>query len=806
MKHSNHALIITLTALLSLGCLYFIIYGVTLYPFEPFDLAKARDEVVAPAIADNRIDSTSYLLGILFLPSFLMGIGYLLFKILNEVEIPKMLQGGFWLLLLWILIISPFNLLQGGFQKVLWPETLLAGVVIFALYSRLKVSGNYLMILPVFFAAIVGYSLYFFEFRLPKTYHFEPVFYSFSQLMSGKTLLSGNLIPSYGLYNALLWPFLAFLEPSVSNYSAVMAFSMFASMLAVICFLFSAISNNAIATAGSLIYLSLIPLVFLRQDISRFIEPYYQYTPIRVLFPSLMIYLVWRYLEKDSKSRFWQTSLLSSVAILWNLETGIICFVSFGALLVFDRFFFRPCANSIMFKRLGLHLLSLLLVFLGYSLYSRAIFGAFPEFSKIFFFPKIFINTGYFMLPAPLVGSWTFLVFLILVGLAKGAIAILNKSVEIIDVMVVYLAILSIGLLSYYVGRSHPFNLTGGWYPVVLLVTLLYSQSHQKQRRPILAQPFVILFFVFASYGLTTMTLYTKKTLNWQKSQSRPLKVNYFAETVKTLQAIQARYPDQEILVLSLLAGSLHYQSGVPIPKVWDFPAFQEILTKAQASKQRAVIDEMTIPLIFVSGKPAGYKLAVEKSYQPLEYTKRGILYERAPWLKNARTNNKNEVEPKFSDVIAGSDKDKSQINGLSFSTEPIQFSTAKQPFYLKEFVGMTKPKPWGRWLFKPNKKGKLPKLGFYFSLPQRFTLVLKIRPLVWNPAKEMAVKIGSQTLKVAIKPETFTVHIPVDLKGEKLYNIYFDIPFLSKKEMLAKKIKQKITMGLISASFEEYE
>jgi hypothetical protein len=305
--------------------------------------------------------------------------------------------------------------------------------------------------------------------------HLDPVLYPLAQVRAGKTLLV-DCAALYGLYPHLLQPLFKILPLSVYYFTAVMACLILASLSAQWLFLRTLTKNNivflcGIAAASYFAYLS--PRIVLW-------DPYFQYWPIRALFPSLLLLLSSLYLRGRAQRIVYHGSFLcASVAILWNPDTGIVVFGSWVLLLCY-RELFRNSWRAAWRALLGHGLQasgSLLLVFGGYAVFARLRSGSWPDWRMSFSYYELFSHYGYFMLPmADLPHVWGLIAGIYVLALAISIHGLLRKRDELFHGSLFLLAVLGSGLFGYYNGRSHDNCMMSWLYVPIIIVTLLVDR------------------------------------------------------------------------------------------------------------------------------------------------------------------------------------------------------------------------------------------------------------------------------------------------------------------------------------------
>ena len=154
--------------------------------------------------------------------------------------------------------------------------------------------------------------------------HFSAVFYPVVSVCQGKALLIG-CASQYGLYPHLLQPVFAFTGLSVLGFTAVMGLLLAASYLALWLFLARACDNRSAAFLG---FASLLLNGWFSFFRAADFNPYFQYLPIRFVFPALLVPLGWRYLGRPTRGAYWGLLAFLSAGVLWNLDSGLPALLS----------------------------------------------------------------------------------------------------------------------------------------------------------------------------------------------------------------------------------------------------------------------------------------------------------------------------------------------------------------------------------------------------------------------------------------------------------------------------------------------
>ncbi len=355
--------------------------------------------------------------------------------------------------------------------------------------------------------------------------NFNAYFYSIVQVLLGKTLLV-DLSNQYGFYPYFLQPVFRLIGFDVPQLTLAMGGLTFGFFVVVFFLLVRLAKSRVLAACG---FLSIV-WVWLGARF-RFSEPYFAYFPHRVLFPGTLLLLVFLY----QKSRGRRKSVISSLAflvcgvgLLWNMDTGVITFAAWLLYLYWEALSdwravgTRRTAIVIglqtikAFGTLGAALLSLLV-------YTYARSGSMPNLSELGFYQSLFYQTGFNMLPMPLLHPWNLVALIYMVALSISACSLLKRlRGEDLSAdagkrswvnMVYFVTVLGAGLFTVYQGRSHNHNLMATFWSAFFLMTLFVDAlldrvigdaKAARSLRPglndywLLPLPLLILFTLFA--------------------------------------------------------------------------------------------------------------------------------------------------------------------------------------------------------------------------------------------------------------------------------------------------------------------
>lgn len=397
------------------------------------------------------------------------------------------------------------------------------------------------------------------------------VFYSITQVCTGKALLV-DFNAQYGLYAWFLAPVFKIIGLSTYNFGLVMA------TLNSAAFLFLYLGIRKLVQRDIMSLLIFLSVVFWQFWITRVpsdtVPPeavprmYYQYWPIRLIFPSLIFYLVTLY-NKGIQRNLVRIllSLCSASAILWNMDTGLVAFGAVGIYFILSAFHERPTKEAIKLSALNIGWLAggAVVVVGLFCITTKIHTGVWPDFGKALTYQGIYYVSGYYMLPMAALHFWNVPVLLYLIG---AIYCVRNFRSTIVDVPVLsFLIVLGAGLFSYFQGRSYDTNICIVMYPAVILTGLLcdkalsaVNNSGKLLHERTLA--FSILF-IFIADGALSMLYHT------------PAVHSFGIANVKATDAAREKYlsgrmdvlrnnikPHDTVLILSRNFESYCYASG----------------------------------------------------------------------------------------------------------------------------------------------------------------------------------------------------------------------------------------------------
>lgn len=315
--------------------------------------------------------------------------------------------------------------------------------------------------------------------------HLDAMIYVFSQVAMDKTVLV-DLPSQYGLFPELLNPIFKIVKFNILNFTILMAALQALSFFAVFWVINRVVRNKILALIGGLTI-----IVFSTENFLFFLgttDRYFQYWPLRFLWPTVSVFVYYMYLRKKSIPYAVSFSILSAIAILWNLETGIFIFLAYTICMLINIVLEKvPRKNktslntSPPFKPnitvLTLHFITVALVIIIFFLVLRISSGQPLHLSWILEYPSTFYKVGFNMLPLPLVPHpWMAVLGIYLLGLIWSLLC-LRKKTTLKNELLLYICILGVGLFTYYQGRAHPYNLDKVLWPSIIVGLMLIDTT-----------------------------------------------------------------------------------------------------------------------------------------------------------------------------------------------------------------------------------------------------------------------------------------------------------------------------------------
>ncbi|MFT4118499.1 hypothetical protein [Bradyrhizobium sp.] len=303
--------------------------------------------------------------------------------------------------------------------------------------------------------------------------HFDAFFYSVVQIGYGGTCLV-DVLPQYGCYGEFLAPLFRLVGLSVLADSIIMAIMVAFSLCATILFARSLIRNPVVLTA-----VALWIVIVQNRVLWTWIPPdeYFQYWPLRTILPALSFLAVLWWQRGGSSLKAFTIGAVAGLGIWWNLDTGAVVLIAlFGFLLL------NGASGSNFTKRRVAANIAACAWFVGGALAAMLAFygwlclksGQVVDVAQYVVFQDLFVGLGFAMMPMPrFPAAWAAAIALLVVVFLQFGLRIGRGPFSLRTERAVYLAVLAIGLFSYFVGRSHPVVFIHVTWPFILLAGYL---------------------------------------------------------------------------------------------------------------------------------------------------------------------------------------------------------------------------------------------------------------------------------------------------------------------------------------------
>lgn len=431
------------------------------------------------------------------------------------------------------------------------------------------------------------------------TSHYEAVLYSVSQVMTGKALLTDNFRNTYGLYPHFLGLFFKFTGFGIVQFNiamAVLIFVSFSSML--ICI--KSIYKNSIF--GWLTFLFISVVLFIANKISTG-DHYFAYQPLRLVFPALIFVFGVNYAFQPRLLTFWATTLLSSMAILWQPDSGFAAALSWCGLLVYMALQGGFRDNWRAFCKIPVIFLTGVVFWFAYQQIIFLLYGTVPDFRELFSSIMIFSKLGYFMIEMPVFHPWNGVLLTYTLALTYAVVSLYKSGGDqCFSRVLFFVGLLGFGLFAYYQGRSHPSCLIGPIWPFVIIFGFIgdriasYLMNHGLHPVPMFAGMLPIVLFL--ALGPSTLFSWGYEPWAWPLRQ--------FASFTNTVETPVSRdlaflkentHQGEEILILSAHQAVFHSETGTL--SAYN-PGLVDLLLKSDMTKLLTTIEHGRATKIFL--------------------------------------------------------------------------------------------------------------------------------------------------------------------------------------------------------------
>ena len=337
-------------------------------------------------------------------------------------------------------------------------------------------------------------------------------------------------------------------------------------------------------------FVFIIP-IFATGDIGRSPSSYFPIFPLRIIVPLICIYLSLQILFSKNRNRFAFVGLgiLLGVNIFNNLEFGLTSSLSIlvAAIILLRKTYSAPKLVVEVVSGLLLTLLSIYALFL--------IMNKPLKLEELFLFIKLTLS-GYYAIPMEAFGIHLIIVTFFITVCFISAYQLLNNPFSNSkplkrNYLLFILSMWAIMTLPYFVGRSFPSTIIGGFafhYALIFALLLPTIFSVYKVTKSKFSDLFVNLIFSFLGLSIIFSLLFTINKPTLKLNQVREfraessdyfglkLQLKYFLENSKD-KSLSDLFKSNSISQILLLSGALESQLGFPSELVTNHPWHLEV-------------------------------------------------------------------------------------------------------------------------------------------------------------------------------------------------------------------------------------
>jgi len=347
-------------------------------------------------------------------------------------------------------------------------------------------------------------------------YHLAPVFNPIFEISQGHTL-GIDLKALYGFYGYFFYFIQMLFFNRINVLDTLLIMNILSMIIRILLYitifkLFKSKIISLVVTSSIIFFCQNFPLTYS--------YPYFQYYPIRVIIPVLVLFFtVMLHFEKNLKFKylyFTFASLVASFGIFWNPETGLICLAAIIVYILYDCLIKYKIAENNFWNNIRKYAFIVILS-LGFSIIVMQIItkirsGSFLNIADIFWGIKILAVDGYFMLPLPeehpyilVLGIYSIVLITSVFSFAKARPTELdNYSIENIDSIGIAISILGFGLFSYFLGRSHAYCFVVCIWPAFICLAYIGVKIYRYNRCKYIEFKSIIKNYFKTAFALVT--------------------------------------------------------------------------------------------------------------------------------------------------------------------------------------------------------------------------------------------------------------------------------------------------------------
>lgn len=344
--------------------------------------------------------------------------------------------------------------------------------------------------------------------------HFQAFAFAITQVFAGKALVL--TCPLYGGYPEFLLPVFRLIGLSLFKIAMVLTVLCWVSVAAMIGIVTRFVRHSIIFVSVSAAILFFCTESYHVEPQALAFDPYFQYWPLRVLFPAISIPLYLWTAKQKSRLPWIGFGAFCGMALHWNCESGVaVTGAAFFALFAEATGLYASGSAKWRARLVGIALAggALCAVYLAFMLHLRLAAHGVPPLHTTVDYQRFFYRTGYMMSPLPReLHPWMAVLGIYLLGLLVALRSFLDGRCTPFARLCVFVSIMGTGLFTYYQGHGHDLFLKRVAWPAVLLGFILADRLFRAIRAGLFAPGLRWLVFPAIYFGAVSILLLPRNT------------------------------------------------------------------------------------------------------------------------------------------------------------------------------------------------------------------------------------------------------------------------------------------------------
>jgi len=318
---------------------------------------------------------------------------------------------------------------------------------------------------------------------LTPEFHLNPVLYPLNAMIQHMPLGVESVFSLYGYYPVYLAPLVSLFKPSLTMVFIIFSCITAVSIWLIFISLSNVVQNRLLRFIGAcaVIYFPYFGAHHYLNSGNPFEDPYFQYFPLRIIFPALTLFILSLTIKYPRRMRLLLTvaAFIATTGVFWNMDSGTSILLAFLA--------FSFIGNLIPF-RIDMELVShrVLLIVIGaisaYAVFVSAFYlqtHTLPSFFSYAITVKRFSDLGATAIPLPNgLAIWQFILLVYVICIIFGYQLLNSENEANRGSFYVATGFLGCALMFYYFVRSHDHLIfTISWtafYALTLIADRLY--------------------------------------------------------------------------------------------------------------------------------------------------------------------------------------------------------------------------------------------------------------------------------------------------------------------------------------------